>query len=131
MTLIKNNKAFYSADSIVTIWEVFVKEFILLAYFPIWWITIGVKYASFFFKTNLSKITRRSALLVWIENWFNPMFGQYDFQGRLISFFLRTFQIIFRFLFWSIALVFLLLLCAVWILTPFLALSMIIVKIFL
>jgi len=35
---------------------------------------------------------------VWIKNLFVPMFQQYDWQGRIISFFMRLFQIIFRFI---------------------------------
>jgi hypothetical protein len=36
------------------------------------------------------------ALFVWIKNIFTPMYGQYDWQGRLISLFMRIVQIIFR-----------------------------------
>ncbi len=33
---------------------------------------------------------------IWLKNLFVPMFGQTDFAGRAISFFLRIFQIIFK-----------------------------------
>ncbi len=36
------------------------------------------------------------ALLVWIKNIHRPMYGQQDWQGVLISIFMRIVQIIFR-----------------------------------
>lgn len=33
---------------------------------------------------------------LWLANLFVPMFGQYDFQGWLVSFFMRLVQIIAR-----------------------------------
>ena len=33
---------------------------------------------------------------IWLKNLFVPMFGQTDFAGRVISFLLRIFQIIFK-----------------------------------
>lgn len=35
-------------------------------------------------------------LNVWLTNLFRPMFGVRDWQGRIISFFMRLVQIIFR-----------------------------------
>ena len=45
------------------------------------------------------------ALRVWVKNFWKPMYGQHDWQGRLISIFMRLVQIIFRsivMLFWMI-----------------------------
>ena len=39
---------------------------------------------------------RTLAIRVWIRNIFVPMFGMYDWQSRLISFFMRVVQIIGR-----------------------------------
>lgn len=33
---------------------------------------------------------------IWIKNLFKPMYGQRDIAGKIISFFMRAFQIIFR-----------------------------------
>ncbi len=33
---------------------------------------------------------------IWIKNLFKPMYGQNDIAGKIISFFMRIFQIIFR-----------------------------------
>lgn len=65
-------------------------------FFPIWWYTKGIVYV-------LEKITysarRQSALLaidLWVKNIFVPMYGQRDWQGRIISFFIRLLQIVAR-----------------------------------
>lgn len=52
---------------------------------------------------------RNLAVTLWIKNWFVPMFGQHDWQGRIISVFIRTVQIIIRsilFVLWSVVVVF-------------------------
>ncbi len=46
---------------------------------------------------------------LWLKNIFVPMFGQYDWQGRLVSFFMRLVQVVVR----SVALVFWLIACLV------------------
>ncbi len=73
--------------------------------FPLWWYTRGLLLfirQLLFFMQNREKSL---ALLVWIKNIHRPMYGQYDWQGKLISFFMRLVQIIFRsiiMLFWLI-----------------------------
>lgn len=67
-----------------------------LFYFPFWWYTRG-------FVKTLRATGRRLAgawlslgIGVWTKNILVPMFGQRDIPGRLISFFVRLFQIIAR-----------------------------------
>ncbi|MDD4271400.1 MAG: hypothetical protein PHF50_01190 [Patescibacteria group bacterium] len=74
-------------------------------YFPLWWYGRGlvnlVKGVGHF----LADKQKALALYVWIKNIFRPMYAQYDWQGMLISFFMRLVQIIFRsivMLFWLI-----------------------------
>lgn len=65
-------------------------------YFPIWWYSLG------FIKTGrgvLSFCRQQEAslnFLVWLKNIFVPMYGQYNLAGRLISFFVRLVQVIYR-----------------------------------
>jgi hypothetical protein len=73
--------------------------------FPVWWYSRGffnwIKSVSGF----LSNREKSIGLFVWIKNLFTPMYGQSDWQGRLISFFMRLAQIVFRgifMLFWLI-----------------------------
>jgi len=67
-----------------------------ILYFPVWWYTIG------FFKRikksikNIKDKEKSLGLSVWLKNILVPMYGQTDFSGRIISFFIRLFQIIFR-----------------------------------
>jgi len=80
-----------------------------IIFFPLWWYSKGL---FDFLKSQLQFLENRQkglALAVWIKNIFKPMFGQNDWQGKLISVIMRIFQIIIR----SIAMMF-------WILVSFL-----------
>ncbi|MFZ4648052.1 MAG: hypothetical protein ACOYMB_00250 [Patescibacteria group bacterium] len=74
----------------------------VVIYFPFWWYSVGF----IRFLRSLGRFLKEKqeslALFVWIKNIFRPMYGQEDFAGRLISFFMRVIQIIFR----GIALIF-------------------------
>jgi hypothetical protein len=67
-----------------------------IVYMPIWWYTRGlfnlIEGLLFFLSDHL----KSTALLVWIKNFFKPMYGQYDWAGILISLLVRFFQIIVR-----------------------------------
>ena len=91
-------------------------------YWPIWWFTKGL------FKTargSLNSIInqeRQLGLSIWMRNIFTPMFGQYDIEGRIISFFARLIQIIVRstiLLVWTVLVI---LFFIVWLVLPFIVL---------
>ncbi|MDD2807184.1 MAG: hypothetical protein PHW95_01515 [Patescibacteria group bacterium] len=88
-------------------------------YWPIWWYTVGlVKTLKMCFR-EIAAQESRLGLSIWAKNIFTPMFGQYDVEGRIISFFARLIQIIYRsvlLLVWSI---FVMIILIVWIFTPF------------
>lgn len=74
-----------------------------LLYFPLWWYTGGVVF--------VFQLARRLTVLglevlspaVWWRYLFVPMYGEYGWQGRIISFFMRFIQGVFRgalFLLW-------------------------------
>ncbi|MBU4331902.1 hypothetical protein KKD19_00545 [Patescibacteria group bacterium] len=67
-----------------------------LVKFPVWWYTAGVQRAGKFFIRQLKLGLRAVGLKVWLANLFRPMFGDYSWEGRLISFFVRLLQIIAR-----------------------------------
>lgn len=76
-----------------------------IIYFPLWWYTAGLIRMMVAVKNFLKNREKSLAFFVWMKNIFRPMFGQYDFQGRMISFFIRLFQIFIRgiaMLFWSL-----------------------------
>lgn len=89
-----------------------------ILYFPIWWYSVG------FFRLlkNVWRIFRNEeaalGFSVWLKNLFVPMYGQSDFAGRAISFFIRLVQIIFRGFILSVWLALLLLAVIFWLVLP-------------
>jgi len=80
-----------------------------ILYFPLWWYSRGLAGVVRGLRRFLSDREKSLALLVWIKNIHRPMYGQYDWQGVLISFVMRVVQIIFRsilMVFWLAAAVF-------------------------
>jgi hypothetical protein len=87
-------------------------------YFPFWWYSRGLKIAAAFCLRQVSDMNEVLGVTIWIKNIFTPMYAQYDIAGRLISFGMRVFQIIFRtfgLLLWTILMAVVLLL---WIFVP-------------
>lgn len=70
-------------------------------YCPIWWYSVGVKKAAERFMNVLSQANDELSLDIWIKNITKPMYGQYSWDGRIISFFMRLAQIVFRSLIFS------------------------------
>ena len=106
-----NNFAVYSIKIII---EIF-KDILM---FPFWWYSRGL-INTFLKLVNFIKNKEKVlGISIWIKNIFRPMYGQTDWQGKLISIFIRLMQIIFRsivLLFWILIAVILL---ACWIALP-------------
>ena len=87
-------------------------------YFPLWWYSKGLKKALMFTGQKIIRIQNSLGVSIWAKNLFRPMYGQYDIQGRLISFLMRLFQLIIR----SIAFVFIFILIlfipVIWVIFP-------------
>jgi len=90
--MFNNSFIFYSGKIIVEI----ITDII---YFPAWWYTRGLVNLLSGVKDFLVSKQKALALFVWIKNIFTPMYGQYDWVGRLISFLVRVVQIFFRSIF--------------------------------
>jgi hypothetical protein len=70
-----------------------------------WWYSVTVPGAVKGYIANLRAEFGRLGLGVWLQNLFVPMYGQYDWQSRIISFVVRLFQIVVRglgFLVWAV-----------------------------
>jgi hypothetical protein len=87
-------------------------------YFPLWWYTGGIFHSlkwctSFFLQGNQSLSPG-----LWFKNLLVPMYGQYDWQGRIISFIMRFVQFCAR----SVALIVWLVVCiflfVIWLILP-------------
>ncbi len=57
--------------------------------FPWWWYTRGLRRVLGWVGRTLRGWERAVGLRLWLKNLFVPMFGQTDWQGRIISFFMR------------------------------------------
>ncbi|MFW0837864.1 MAG: hypothetical protein ACKKL5_02580 [Candidatus Komeilibacteria bacterium] len=93
------------------LWD-FVRDII---YFPIWWYSAGLILAGRWFSRGLRAGTQRLALVILFRYWFKPMYGQTDWQGKIISFFMRTVTLLWKFFLWMIWLAIMLALLAAYI----------------
>ncbi|MDP2631298.1 MAG: hypothetical protein Q8P30_00840 [Candidatus Uhrbacteria bacterium] len=78
---------------------------------PVWWYSRGFILVGTWGIGSIKGYAKSIALAVWIKNIFVPMFGYYDWQSRLISFFMRIAQIIGRgvaLVLWTVIVLFLL-----------------------
>jgi hypothetical protein len=98
--------------------RIFIEAIFDAVYFPVWWYTGGAKHALIWCFGVFISGNAALAPGLWLKNIFVPMFGQYDIHGRIISFFMRLFQVIGR----GIALVVWLAVClalfAAWLVLP-------------
>lgn len=89
-----------------------------IIYFPLWWYTSGIAYAVNGAQNSISVANNTLAPFMWLKNLFVPMFGQHDFQGRMVSVIMRFLNFVFRgigLLIWTIVIFGLLL---AWVLVP-------------
>ncbi|HTM68677.1 MAG TPA: hypothetical protein VL426_05235 [Candidatus Binatia bacterium] len=60
-----------------------------LLYFPLWWFSAGAYRTGRFCVGTVRRQAQAFAIGVWLRNLFTPMYGLRDWQGRIISFFMR------------------------------------------
>lgn len=75
---------------------ILVDEIKKLLYFPVWWYSRGFLKVLKGCGALIHDFEQTLGLGIWVKNLFVPMFGQTDFAGRMISFFLRLFQILIK-----------------------------------
>jgi hypothetical protein len=85
---------------------------------PVWWYSRGLLNLVEGLIRFLGDHLKRTALLVWVKNFFKPMYGQYDWAGILISLIVRLFQIIIRSLYFVFYILLSLAAVAVWLAFP-------------
>lgn len=81
---------------ILILQRLFLESILDIFYFPVWWYSHGAGRAGKWCWEIFKRGNANLAPGLWLANLFVPMFGQYDFQGRLVSFFMRLVQIIAR-----------------------------------
>jgi|SRR3989338_9977544 len=111
----------YSNSIIIYSLKILAEIFQDFLYFPLWWYSRGLVNLLIGVKKFLIYKQKYLALLVWIKNIFKPMYAQYDWQGKLISFFMRAAQIIYRSMIMIFWLILSLALIIFWVILPILA----------
>jgi hypothetical protein len=109
--MLTNNSVAYSG-------KIFIEIIIDIVYFPVWWYTRGAYLFAKKLFNFLGNKQKSLALWVWIKNLYRPMFGQYDWQGMLISFFMRLVQIIFRSIVMFFWVIFIFVCFCIWLILP-------------
>jgi len=87
-------------------------------YWPVWWFTIGAGNWALYCLRKVQEAEAYLGLRIWAANLFTPMFQQYDWQGRLISFIFRVFMIIFKAVVLVLWVLLLLILFLAWFVVP-------------
>jgi hypothetical protein len=64
--------------------------------FPMWWYSDGLLRLAKWVVRKLNYRWRAYSFVIWIRNLFVPMYGQYDWSGRLVSFIMRVVVLIGR-----------------------------------
>ncbi len=114
--MINNNRYLYFG-------KILGEIFFDFAYFPLWWYSHGLFFLSKKLFEFLGNRQKSLSLFVWIKNIFTPMYAQSDWQGRLISFFIRVVQIVFRTIVMFIWIAVAISIVFIWLLLPYLAFS--------
>jgi len=90
----------------ILVFQRILLDFLLdILYFPLWWYTGGAKYALIFCYNLWQDANQYLAPWLWLKNIFVPMFGQRDWQGRLVSIFIRLMNVLargFMMLIWTV-----------------------------
>lgn len=67
-----------------------------IIFFPLWWYTAGFMVMINGLINFVSNREKGLGFLVWLKNIHKPMYGLTDWQGKLISFFMRLLNVILR-----------------------------------
>jgi hypothetical protein len=92
-------------------------------YFPLWWYSGGVKRVLIFIQEKEKDIFYALGLHIWLKVLFKPMYADYSFSGRLISFFMRIIILSVDLVVVMIWSAFLILILLVWLFLPVFALG--------
>jgi hypothetical protein len=103
---------------ILILQKLFLEALLDIFYFPVWWYAGGALHAMRYCAVLLKQGNSRLAPGIWLANLFVPMFGQFDWQGRIVSFFMRLVQIIVRTIALTVWLLCCVLLFVLWLAIP-------------
>jgi hypothetical protein len=98
--------------------------------FPFWWYTEGLMEAARWCARGLQYRWESAGLVVWMRNFFVPMYGQHDLAGRLVSVVMRFVVLIGRLVGLLVEAIGYGLLLFVWVLLPAVSLILLIDTLF-
>lgn len=87
-------------------WVIAAETIVDFLLFPVWWYTKGLVRTARGVFYAIAHRWYNLGLGLWIKNIFRPMYGQEDFQGRLISLFFRILVLGWRSVLFLLALLF-------------------------
>ena len=87
-------------------------------YFPLWWYGHGFIKMLGGCASQISDFNATLGFSIWLKNLFVPMFGQNDFMGRVISFFLRLVNVVVRGLGLLIFIILIFIFVIIWLILP-------------
>ena len=99
-------------------------------YFPVWWYTRGAKKTILFFWQKIIVTENALGVRIWVTSLFKPMYAQKDWQSKIISFFMRIFQIIIRTIAFAVVFIFWLTITLIWLALPIIVVRQVYVNIF-
>ena len=106
-----------------------IRFFLNIFYTPIWWYSKGTIRAFKFCRHLLAVGNKNLVPILWLKNIFVPMFGQNDWQGKIVSFFVRLANVVGRSLALLIWFFIVVLLLLVWLFLPVFVVTMLILSI--
>lgn len=98
--------------------------------FPLWWYTEGMMALANWFLRELRFRWKSYSFGIWLRNFFVPMYGQYDWSGRLISVIMRFVVLCARAVALVVEAIFYLFGCVAWALLPPLALLLFLLNLY-
>lgn len=81
---------------LLVIQQLLIEAALDVVYLPVWWYTKGTKRVGMGCVNWVRSMNAQTAPGLWLKNLFVPMYGLYDWQGRLVSFFMRLVNVIGR-----------------------------------
>ncbi len=97
------------------------EELVSFFLYPIWWYSTGLSHLTSWIVEGLRYRWRKYALGLWLRHLTLPMYGEYSFIGRVVSFFMRVVVVVGRGIAWGVEAIVYGLLLIIWIVWPALA----------
>ncbi|MFH0805122.1 MAG: hypothetical protein V1916_02915 [Patescibacteria group bacterium] len=90
--MVRSNNIFIS-----TVRYIAVEVILDILYFPVWWYSKGLtRVGRYCLESAAFHVNRRVGLGIWVRSMFKPMYGDFTWEGRIISGFMRIFVLLWK-----------------------------------